>query len=223
MHNYPEEQMPNNEPDAPYQVPLTYSEATQGGAWNPQPQVNPGLLFEIQVCNQTSTAHTLTSLGATIDTFVPSSGQITVWHICGEGPYDPKTRFTTTGCGGGLGGPGVEMLDVAFTHDIAGATASATPNPDFGGPGLPYAIPPHQSLLLYVQAQGLNNQGTYTVSLRFGVDGATPHMLTPSDGAFIIAPSAIVWTGTTCMNSAAMLAKIPTSGQDTYWVCPPSS
>ncbi len=99
----PEELMPNNEPNAPYRVPLTTSEVQQAGAFHPNLPVNPSLApgYALQVCNQTSAAHTLTSLSVNIASFIPSSGPVTVWHICTDGPYDSATNQTTTAAAAG--------------------------------------------------------------------------------------------------------------------------
>ncbi len=86
--NYPSELMPNNAPDAPFQVPLTASVAQQPILFHPNPPVNPSLDlgYVIQICNQTSAAHTVTSLSVKIASFTPSSGPVTVWHLCAGRP-----------------------------------------------------------------------------------------------------------------------------------------
>ena len=220
--DYPEELMPNNEPNAPYQVPLTASEATQAGAFHPNPPVNPSLSngYALQVCNQTSASHTLTSLSVTIASFTPSSGPVTVWHVCQDGPYDAATKQTTPGCGGGLGA--IDWLAATLPHDSTGATAPAIANAQAhsSGPNLPIAIGPNKSITFLVAVNGLTSQGTYALSFGLSVDGASPTSLTPSDGSFLIAPSAVVWTGTACETSA-MQAHISATSQDTYYVCPP--
>lgn len=216
--------MPSDAPNAPYQVPLTKDGAEQAGMFVPSPEVNPGLSigYEIQVCNKTAVAHTLTSFSLTIAQFTPSSGPITVWHICQDGPYDTATRLTTNGCGGGIGGPGADFLTATFASDSTGASAPVLGNAQYGGISLPIPVGAGQSVVFYVGVAGLTNQGTYALSVGVSVDGAAPTTVTPSDGAFMIAPSPIIWTGTACMSSPAMLARIPASSQDTYWVCPPA-
>jgi hypothetical protein len=222
--DYPAALMPNNEPNAPYQVPLTASEAQQVGAFHPNPPVNPSLAtgYALQVCNQTSAAHTLTSLSVSIASFTPSSGPVTIWHLCQDGPYDAATQQTTGGCGGASGD--VDWLAATLPNDSTGATAPAIANAQVhsNGPNLPFAIGPNESIVFLVAVNGLTSQGTYTLSFGVSVDGAAPTPLTPSDGPFLIAPSATVWTGTACQ-TAAMQAHIPPSSQDTYYVCPPAS
>lgn len=219
-HDYPSALLPNGLPSAPYQVPLTPSEA-QMGVFHPNPPVNPSLAtgYELQVCNQTGAAHTLSGLSVTIASFTPSGGPVSVWHLCGDGPYDTATRHTTTGCGGGFGG--VDFLAATFHSNSAGATAPATANGRIGV-DLPLSIGPNESIGLLVAVNGLAVQGTYALSFGVSVDGAAPTPLTPSDGPFLIAPSAAVWTGTDCQTSA-MQAQIPPSSQHTYYVCPPAS
>lgn len=222
--DYPEALMPNNEPNAPYRVPLTASEAEQVGAFHPNPPVNPSLStgYVVQVCNQTSASHTVTSLSVTIASFTPGNGPVTVWHICQDGPYDAATKQTTPGCGGAAGA--VDWLAATLPNDRTGATAPATANTQVrsSGPNPPIAIGPNKSIEFLVAVNGLTSQGTYTLSFGISVDGTAPTKLAPSDGSFLIAPSAIVWTGTACQ-TPAMQAHIPAASQDTYYVCPPAS
>lgn len=220
--NAPEELLPNTAPSAPHQVPLTASEQQPGG-FEPRPLVNPPLSsgYVFQVCNQTSAPHALTSLSIAIASFTPSSGPVAVWHICEGGPYDAATKQTTSGCGGGFGP--MDWLAATLPSDNAGASASATANSQRGGgPDLPITLGPNQSLVVLVAVNGLTSQGTYALSLGISVDGSTPTSLTPSDGPFLVAPSATVWTGNACQ-TPTMQAQIPAASQDTYYVCPPQS
>ncbi len=91
----------SSEPNAPYQ--LTASAVTN---YQPNPPANPSLNmgYALQLCNQTGQSHTLTSLSVCIERFTPSSGPVTVWHLCGDGPYNAATKQTTGGCGGSFGG-----------------------------------------------------------------------------------------------------------------------
>jgi hypothetical protein len=223
--DYPSELMPNNEPYAPYHVPLTKTEAEEAGAFHPNPPVNPSLSmgYALQVCNQTSASHTVTRLNVNIASFIPSSGPVTVWHICGGGAYDAATKYTTPGCGGAFGG--VDLLAATLPSDSTGASASTTADTKYQhGRGLnpPIAIDPNKSIVFLVAVNGLTSQGTYALNFSISVDGAAPTTLTPSDGSFLIAPSAIVWTGTACQ-TPAMQAHIPAATQDTYYVCPPAA
>lgn len=213
--DYPDELMPNGEPDAPYQLPASVVTNFQ-----PNPPVNPNLKtgYALEVCNQTSISHALTSLSVGIARFTPSSGPVTVWHICGDGPYNAATKQTTTGCGGGFGG--VYQLTATLPSTSAGTSAPATVGSS--GTILPLTIGPNQSITFVTAIKGLTSQGTYALDLRVGVDGAAPATLAPSDGAFMIAPSATIWTGTTCQ-TPAMQARIPAASHDTYYVCPPAS
>lgn len=217
--DYPSALLPSNLPSAPYQIP-----ASAVTNYQPNPPVNPALVtgYALQVCNQTSAPHTISSLSITIARFTPSSGPISVWHICQDGPYNAATKQTTTGCGGGLGG--VAMMAASFASDAAGTSAPVTANAktSHGGPTPPFDIGPNQSVTFVIAVNGLTSQGTYALTLGLSLDGAAPTTLTPSDGPFLIAPSATVWTGTAC-ESAAMQAHIPTASQDTYYVCPPAS
>jgi hypothetical protein len=226
--DFPSELMPNNEPNAPYQVPLTVGETQQVGAFRPNPPVNPSLAtgYALQVCNQTSAAHTITGLGVTIASFTPSSGPVNVWHICQDGPYDTATKGTTPGCGGD-GFAFVDMLAATLPTDSTGATAPAlatiaTAPLQSSGANLPIMLAPNESIIFLISVNGLTSQGTYALSFGVSIDGAAPVAVTPSDGSFIIAPAAIVWTGTACQ-TPAMQALIPPTSQDTFYVCPPIS
>ncbi len=222
--DYPSELLPNTARNAPYQVPLTATVAQQSILFHPDPPVNPSLAtgYVLQVCNQTSAAHTLSSLGVRITSFTPSSGTVAVWHLCQDGPYDAATKQTTTGCGGAAGE--VDWLAATLPNDSTGASAATTPNAQVhsGGPNPPFSIDPNKSIVLLVAVNGLTSQGTYALGFDIGIDGAAPTTLAPSDGSFLIAPSAKVWTGTACQ-TPAMQALIPPSSQDTYYVCPPAS
>jgi hypothetical protein len=209
--------MPSNAPNAPYQIP-----ASAVNNYAPNPPVNPSLStgYALQVCNQTSAAHTITSLSVTIASFTPSNGPVAVWHLCQDGPYDAATKQTTGGCGGSLGG---DFLAAALPSDSTGASAPVMANAQLhsGGPP-PIVIGPNESMAFLIAVNGLTSQGTYTLNFGVGVDGGAPTQLAPSDGAFLIAPSAVVWTGTACQTSA-MQTHIPPSSQDTYYVCPPGA
>jgi hypothetical protein len=220
--DYPSELMPNNLPNAPYQVPLTATEA-QEGIFHPNPPVNPGLAngYAIEVCNQASASHSISSLKVSIASFTPRSGPITVWHICGGGAYDAATKQITPGCGGALGG--VDFMAATLPSDRAGASAPAVANPKMGGgPNPPIALGTNTSIVLLVAVNGLTSQGTYALSFALSIDGAAATKLTPSDGPFFIAPSSTVRTGTACQ-TPAMQARIPSASKDTYYVCPPAS
>ena len=220
--DYPSALLPNNAPSAPYQVPLTADEA-QSGIFQPTPPVNPALKngYALQVCNQTDAAHTLIGLNVTIASFAPSSGSVAVWHLCADGPFDAATGQTTGGCGGSLGG--VDWLAATLPSASTGATAPAIANAkeDHAGPSLPIALAPNTSIVLLVAVNGLTSQGTYTLSFDLSLDGASPTGLAPSDGAFLLAPAATIWTGTACQ-APAMRAHIPVASHDIYYVCPPA-
>jgi hypothetical protein len=208
--DYPSELMPNNVPHAPYQI-----SASAVNNFAPNPPVNPSLSigYFFEVCNQTSAPHTLTSLHVIIDSFTPSSGPTNVWHLCDNGVYDAATKKSLGGCGGGVDGM---LLTATLTRNGIGASAPAT------GLQWPATIAANKAITFYVGVNGLANQGTYALSFTFSVAGASPTRVAPSDGSFLIAPSATVWTGTACQ-TPAMLAQIPTSSQDVYYVCPPAA
>lgn len=216
--DYPEELMPNDAPNAPYQIP-----AGAVTSFHPNPSVNPSLDtgYVLQACNRTSVTHTVTSLSVTIASFTPSSGPVTVWHICQDGPYDTATKQTTGGSGGAAGQ--VDMLAATLPSDSSGASAPAVANTRFNASGapLPIALGPNKSLALLIAVNGLTSQGTYALRFGVSVDDAALVTMIPSDGVFLIAPTPRVWTGTACL-VPAMQAQIPATTQHMYYVCPPA-
>ena len=158
-------------------------------------------------------AHTLTSIHVIVESFTPSSGPINAWHICDNGVYDAATKRSSGGCGGGVDGT---LLTATPTRNGTGASALAT------GLRWPATIAANKAITFYVGVNGLTSQGTYALSFGITVDGSSPTQVAPSDGSFLIAPSATVWTGTACQ-TPSMLAQIPTSTQDIYYVCPPAA
>ena len=208
--DYPSELMSTNEPNSPYRIA-----ADAVNDYDPSPPVNPSLIpgYLFQFCNETSAALTLNMITVNIDSFSPSSGPVTVWHLCQDGPYDAATNQTVGGCGGGAAGPN---LVATFQSDRAGASAPVT------GLGWPVVVDPNTSVVMTVGASGLASQGTYALSFGVSVGGAAPVAVMPSDGSFLIVSHAVVWTGTACQSSA-MKALIPPSSQDAYYVCPPAS
>jgi hypothetical protein len=208
--DYPSELMPSNVPNAPYQIP-----ASAVNTFAPNPPVNPSLStgYFIEICNQSGVAHTLTSMQVVIASFTPSSGPVNVWQMCDNGVYDAATKHSSGGCGGGVGGT---LLSSTFTSNSTGASAPVD------GLNWPATIDAHKAIAFYVGVNGLTSQGTYLLSFSLSVDGATPTTLAPSDGPFLIAPSAKVWTGTACQ-TPVMLAQIPAATQDTYYVCRPAA
>lgn len=109
-------------------------------------------------------------------------------------------------------------------QNTTGASADALANNQAGsgGPNLPVTIGPNTSIVFLIAVNGLITQGMYTLSFGIGVDDIVPVGLEPSDGSFLIAPSAKVWTGTACQ-TPAMQALVPASSQDVYYVCPPAA
>jgi hypothetical protein len=114
------------------------------------------------------------------------------------------------------------VLAASLPGDRTGASAPALVGANGGGPTPPFAIDPNQSIVFVISVDGLNSQGTYALEFGLSIDGSAPASLAPSDGSFLIAPAAIVWTGTACQ-TPAMQAQIPPATQDVYYVCPPTT
>lgn len=215
--DYSSEMLPASaSPNAPFDV----TNQTQGG-YNPNPDVNPsrGSLYIFVVCNQTGVAHTLTALNVTIANFTPSSDRVMAWNIC-NGFYNSSTKQEVGK--GACGGTRIvdDYLTATFNTDQAGAQASASANQ--GSTNTPILLPPNHSIAVAVEVAGLTSQGTYELTFGVGADGAAPTTFTPDVGYFLIAPSAVNWTGENCL-TPAMEAQIPASPQPSYYVCPPAS
>lgn len=211
-NDYPSELLPAsvlNAPAAPYHLATA---AVTNFAPNPvvNPLMPPG--YFIQICNKSNVSRTLTGIKATIASFSARSGNLAVWHICGEGPFNPATKQSTPGCGGASMGP---LLTATIDNVAVGASA------EVAGGVWPQVIAPGQSASLFASVKGLASQGMYTLRFTITVDSGAPITLTPSDGAFLEAPNARVWTGTACL-TAAMQAKLPAPAQDAWYVCPPA-
>lgn len=210
--DYPSEFLPDNLPNAPHEIP-----ANSVQPYTPNPPVNPSLAtgYGLEICNKSNTSHTLSGITATIASFTPSSGTDAIWNLC-HGPYVTAYKSAIGGCGGGLGVP-LTPLTATFSVDSSGASATVS------GGSWPATLRPNTAVLFRFAVQGATRQGTYTLSFGVRVDGAAPVQIKPSDGLFFIAASPATWTGTACMNTPAMLARIPSSSQQRYYVCPPSS
>lgn len=214
--DYPYTEVPNSAPDAPYAV----TSQEQSG-YHPKPVVNPslGVGYVFVICNQTSTAHTLSGLSVTIRGFSPSTGAVREWNPCFGGFYDASSKQVISGGGGGA----VEVSDylsATFSSNVTGATAPVGHFKAATG-GTTSVLPPikiaaKHSISLAVGVYGLNSQGTYTLGFAVSADGGSATTLSPSDGSFLIAPSAVKWTGKNCTTSA-MKSKMPSTG---YYVCP---
>lgn len=210
---YPHELLPSSLGNTPYQLPSSISTA----ASNPNPYVNPALLWGVTVCNPTTQPHTLAALGMRIESFQPSSGPVNEWGIC-DGFFDSSTRQPGGGgCGGAYGG--ADVLQAVFTSDTAGATAQATVSTGYAGTSVapPVVIQPGMSAFFSLSPTGLTTDGTYRLSFQFTAQGAAPVTITPLSPPILIAQHARDWTGQNCQS---MANQVPTTAQPEQYVCP---
>jgi hypothetical protein len=209
--------MPNGEPIAPYQVPVSASDS-EVGAFHPNPPVNPQLAqsgYVIQVCNRSRATHTLKGIRVQVASFTARPGIITSWSLCGpqeEGPYNPAQQAYLTNCGGG--GFGGSILSATFSSDGPGASAPVASK------SWPVTIPAGQGVPFLIDLTGLGRQGMYTLSFAATADGASGS-ITSGDGSFLNAPNAIIWSGAACA-TPTMQGKFGANPQDAYYVCPPA-
>lgn len=215
---YPRTLLPANLSSAPHQ--LSGSEQQAGS--NPNPYVDPTLLYAVTVCNPTARPLTLAALGMRIESFQPSSGgTVNQWGVC-DGFYDASQRqLGGGGCGGAYGG--ADVLQATFTTDAAGATAQATSfDNSTGEQGIapPLEIEPGKSAFILVQVAGLTADGTYQLSFQFTPQGQAPVTIAPLTPPILVAQNARTWTGQNCER---MAAQIPHASQSTLYVCPPTS
>lgn len=175
------------------------------------PVVQP-MSFLLDVCNtSTATTHHLTSIGVTLTSLTPYSGQLNALNAC-------AFLYAHTG---GFGGecasgytPDVEVSLAFPTNAMPQATVTqALPDP--------IALAPGQSLGVSV---GINPPGATAITtyrLGLGIDGQPvtyPSALTTQPT--VHAPIARHWAGEYC-NTAQMQSQIPASSPvGTYYVCP---
>lgn len=210
--DYPSDLIPSSQPNSPFKV-------QPNGTY---PLVNPSLYgdsgYAVEVCNPTSTPHTLSSVSVSIANFSPNSGTVNEFSTCGNF-FDAKLWTTT---GGGCGGAFIVdgWLEATLPSDSTGASAAATvPADATRGENPPITIAPNSSVSLAIEVVGFNSQGTYSLSVDVSTDGGNATALTPVDGAVFMAPHAVRWSGSACETSA-MEAQIPHATQDVEYVCP---
>lgn len=219
--------LPSGVPDAPYQVPADAINTL----FQPNPPVNPNLGFgsgyTIEVCNQTSKPHVLSSLSVTITHFSPSTAAIREWTA--DGVYN-------TALGQAIGTGTFDLFHDDFLNDYLQATfpsdASGVTVPVQHATGvsgitsavdrdLPLTIQPNSAFILAVSIDGLTSEGTYTLAFNVSIDGGASTAVAPANGSFVIASNAVPWTGKNC-EVPAMRAQIPPATEPTYYVCPPA-
>lgn len=186
----------------------------------PNPPVNPslGTGYVVVLCNETSTAHTLTSLTVNIASFSATSGMVREWSVCNGGEYDASSKQVIVGgCGGGLAVD--DYLTATLPSDSTGASGSAFARSGYAN--LPIQIAPGHAFSLTVGVSGLTSQGMYSLKIGVAADHGTPVMLAPGSGGSFLIASAVQWTGKNCQ-TPAMQSQMPPASQPTFYVCAPA-
>lgn len=212
---YPHELLPSTLGNTPYQLPAAAQASDMVS--NPNPYVNPSLLWGITVCNPTSQPHTLAALGMRIERFQPITGTVNEWGFC-DGFFDSSTRqLGGGGCGGAYGG--ADVLQAVFTSDATGASAQASVATNNGGTSFapPLVIKPGMSAFISITPTGLTADGTYQLSFQFTAQGAAPVTIAPLTSPILLAQHARDWSGQNCQG---MASQIPKTSQSEQYVCP---
>lgn len=220
---YPQAQIPNTTPAAPYNVQglPAYTYGPTDLQVNPRMDDNSGGDV-LTICNTSSTSQQINSVTVTIADAKPFTGSLNVWVPCN--PYYQPANHTLTG--NGCGGANIrnDYLQATFPANAgAGTTVTAnmysvgtTSNPPLGP--LPFSLPPNTAVTFGVFFSGLANTITYTFSFGLSVSGAAAQTIATSQPTVLATPTQI-WSGQNCTTSA-MQAKIPATG---LFVCPPAS
>jgi hypothetical protein len=237
---YPSQQLPAGTPLAP--VKLTTDDL--GHEFPASPPVNPrlqepGAGYAFSVCNNsTSRSHVLRSVGVTIESFTPSTAQLSAWAPC-DGFYARPGPATFGGCGGSFAAD--EYLHATFAASGVGpgsfveAAQTGTGNAQEPGTGakappLPVNIAPGKSIEVNVGVTPPTAPGTYGFGFTIVVDsvdpGAAPGQFSTmvvEAEPILLAPVAHKWSGKGC-ERPAMLAQIPPEATNppTMYVCPES-
>ena len=221
--SYPSYTLPTGTPQKPFDVgaSLNGSNLDQvfGGAANANPAVSNRGGIDLTICNNGSSAITLSALGVGLLTVAPHASPIDTWQLC-EGAYQ-SGHPSGGGCGGAS--PDDLYLHADFAASATtGATASAAmvAVDNFGGSSytaLPTTIQPGKTILITISVTMPTAPATYTLGLTLTATGVSTPAYAPLDPQ-LFAPVSHKWNGQNCVGSS-MSSQIPSSSSD-YWVCP---
>ncbi len=217
--DYPSRKLPDGTPLQPLQLNAT-SDPGLSQQIPLQPLVNPDLStgFVITLCDAGSTAHTIQSVTARIDSFTAFSGALNSWQLC-DGYYSQGAPM-----GGGCGGAFLanEYLNATFSASAeAGATTPAAfvkAGSDNNGnpyPALPTALQPGQSMSISVAMTAPTVAGTYLFSFSVTADGVMSAFV-PTTDPVLLDSAARKWSGPAC---SAYASQIPANSSADY-ICP---
>ena len=221
--SYPSYALPAATPEKPFDVGSSLNgpnlDQVFGGAANANPAVSGRGGIVLTICNNGSSAITLSALGVGLINVKPHASPIDTWQLC-EGAYQSGQRS-----GGGCGGASPD--DLYLHADFAasattGATASAAmvAVDNFGGgsyTALPTTIQPGKTILITISVTMPTAPGTYTLGLTLNATGVSTPAYAPLDPQ-LFAPVSHKWNGESCVGSS-MSSQIPSSSTD-YWICP---
>jgi hypothetical protein len=221
--SYPSYTLPTGTPQKPFDVGASLNgpnlDQVFGGAANANPAVSDRGGIVLTICNNGSSAITLSALGVGLLNVAPHASPIDTWQLC-DGAYQSGHPS-----GGGCGGASPDDL---YLHAdfAASATTGATANAamvavdNFGGgsySALPTTIPPGKTILLTISVTLPTAPGIYTLGLTLNATGVSTPAYAPLDPQ-LFAPVSHKWNGQNCVGSA-MSSQIPSSSTD-YWICP---
>jgi hypothetical protein len=229
---YPSAKLAEGLPLAPYKVQQgTYPPGPPSG-----PPVDPVVLergggYVTDLCNASSTPHTVQAVQTRIASITPYTGQLDTWPPC-QAPYSRQNGGRAGGCGG-ADGENIALHAPFQPSDGVGATVTAQqlyinpagPNSPFGVK-MPATLQPGEALTIEVgmgndQSPFFMTPGYYTFSFAFAVDGATPVFASTSPATLLARP-AHVFTGSNRLAPAMQQQIPPASNPPTYYICPES-
>ena len=193
------------------------------------PETNPDIKddgYGFFVCNNSaSRSHIVRSVAVRIASFTPYTGQLNAWQPC-DGAYSTVNGTRGGGCGGGAifdeyvhatlpasGGVGASATGVVTSTGNDNSTG-----PNF--PPLPLSLAPGKRVSIVFGLTIPTAPGTYAFTLSLRVDGVAATKFWTSTPA-LFAPVAHQWNGQAC-EVAGMKAQIPSTGPETFYICPAS-
>jgi hypothetical protein len=221
--SYPSYTLPSGTPAKPFDVGSSLNgpnlDQALAGAANANPAVSDRGGIELTICNNGSSAISLSAIGVGLLNVAPHASPIDTWQLC-DGAYQSGHPF-----GGGCGGAAPDALymhaDLAASATTgASANAALVAVDNFDGSNytaLPTTIQPGKTILITISVTMPTAPGTYTLGLTLTATGVSTPAYAPLDPQ-LFAPVAHKWNGQNCVGSS-MSSQIPSSSTD-YWICP---
>ncbi len=188
--------------------------------------------YQISLCNVGAKSHELQAVGVKIDTVeVDTSPNINILEECDGAMSSVKRNNVGTGCGGGIVGD-YELFKATWPGTIAAGTVASSVTetddekacppgncaPDPFGP-FPVALDPGKTIKLYINMDYPIPIGTYTFALSVQADNGALSIGVTTGPVFLY-KIATLWSGIVCETNSVYQSQIPSTGPETFWVCP---